>query len=211
MQKTSTMKKFILIHLLPAPWAWLGLILFFLWEISNAQNRNPSSGSFGPKQYHVKVTLNSKQNVKGILRLIGDNRIQLLEKKVVGKDSTGVKNAVPDVLHYGDIYNIKFRGTVGQSIAGTFVGVLIGAVAGGALGFILPKNECDDSTDPNCDSDVMETRIGLGILGAGVGGIVGGIFGASDGPFIDNFEITGQFQNFQIFRGEMKKRGMEIE
>ena len=147
----------------------------------------------------MKVTLTDGQKVKGVLRLIGDSRIQLLERKTIGKMHSGL-NEVPDTLHYGNIQTIKIR-NIGATIGGTVGGLVIGVIIGGVLGYLAPNHETYEYDD--------DLRILTGFLGAGAGGVIGGISGAQFGP--PSFEVAGQYQKFQEFRARMKKKGMEVE
>lgn len=190
-------KKLLEINLRHVPWTWL--ILLLISGTVEAQTNDDSNNPSRDRRYHVKVTLTDGQKVKGVLKLIGDNRIQLMERKTIGKVRTGV-NEVPDTLHYSNIQTIKIR-NIGATIGGFVGGIVIGVIIGGVLGYLAPNHEKYDYDD--------DLRILTGFLGAGAGGAIGGIGGSKLGP--PSFEVAGQYQNFQKFRARMKKKGMEVE
>jgi len=77
------------------------------------------------------------------------------------------------------------------------VGVIVGAV----IGYLAPNADTYDYDD--------DLRVLTGFLGAGIGGVAGGIGGSKLGS--RSFEIGGEYYNFQDFRLRMKKKGMEVE
>ena len=196
-KKTKDMKKFLKTNLGHLYWAWL--ILLLISGTVEAQTNDDSANTSRHRKYYARVTLTNGQKVKGVLKLIGDNRIQLLEKKTIGKMRNGV-NEVPDTLHYSNIQTIKIR-NIGATIGGTVGGIAIGVIIGGVLGYLAPKEENYDYDD--------NWRIVTGFLGAGAGGVIGGVGGSKLGP--PSFEVAGQYQKFQEFRARMKKKGMEVE
>ena len=178
------------------PWALM--ILLLISATVEAQTNDDSTKPLRHRRYKARVTLTDGQKVKGILKLIGENRIQLLERKTIGKMHTSAQ--VPDTLHYSYIRTIKIRKT-GATIGATIGGLAIGAIVGGVIGYIAPN----DNTYSYHDN----LRVLTGFLGAGAGGFIGGIGGAKFGS--PSFEIAGQYKNFQKFRAWMKKKGMEEE
>jgi len=192
-------------NLIPIPKAWQWMFLFFVLVTAIVQAQNDSTQS-RHKRYHVKITLIDSQQVKGFLKFVGESRIQLLEKKMVGSALPGA-NEVPDTLLYSSIQTIKIRNIV-ATLGGTVGGTVIGAIIGGVLGWLAPNDICEDSLDPDCDNN-WDLRKLTGILGAGAGGVIGAIGGGQFGP--PSFEIAGQHQNFQKFREWMKKKGVKLE
>lgn len=191
------MKKFLEINLRQVSWAWLVLLLVS--GTVEAQTNDNSTNPSGHKRYHVNITLRDGQKVKGVLKLIGNDRIQVLERKIIGKARTGV-DKVPDTLHYSRIQTIKIR-NIGAAIGGFLGGTVIGVIVGGLIGYLVPNADTYDYDD--------DFRILTGFLGAGIGGVAGGIGGAKLGS--RSFEINGYYDNFQDFRARMKKKGMEVE
>jgi len=103
-------------------------------------------------------------------------------------------------LHYRNIETIKIR-NIGATIGGFIGGIVIGVIVGAVIGYLAPNANTYDYDD--------DLRILTGFLGAGIGGIAGGIGGAKLGP--RSFEVGGEYHNFQDFRARMKKKGMEVE
>ena len=167
---------------------WLTMILFFNVEKAKSQAQNPSSMT----QYHnVKILLTSGEEVKGTVS-VNDSSILLDWNSPV---------------HFRNIQTIKIRNPK-AIIIGTAVGASIGLIGGLLLGkhevFECPPNgpffcgaivaELDQAQD-----NALKASLGI-IIGAGIGAAIGAG---------TEFNIAGQYSNFEKFKAAMEKKRMK--
>ena len=76
------MKTLLLKNLMPAPWAWLGLILFFALGRCEAQTQKNLKSVRG-KQFCAFITLASGEQVKGRIGSVGDSSFQMFKNDLI--------------------------------------------------------------------------------------------------------------------------------
>jgi hypothetical protein len=151
------------------------------------------------KKRQAKVTLINGQKLKGTITAIGEKSIEL--ENVVYKNSKGgrpgPKEAISfNEINYKDIQYIATRASVGKTIKGFFVGTGAGVVGGGVAGLGLAV-KCED-----CN---LEESVGLIVVFAGIGSVLGGPVGAVEASHA-HFKIEGQRNNFVKFKNKMDKK-----
>ncbi len=163
------------------------MILFFHVEKAKSQAQNSSS----MMQYNVKIILTSGEVVKGTAS-VNDSSILLDWNSSV---------------QFSDIQTIKIRNPK-AIIIGTAVGASVGLIGGLLLGkhevFECPQNvffcgalaaELDQAQD-----NALKASLGI-IIGAGIGAGIAGLG--------EQFNIAGQFSNFEKFKAAMEKKRMK--
>lgn len=139
-QTTRTMKKLLTMNRMSAPWTFLGLILFVISVVCEAQSENDYKVS-RIKQYNAKIILTNGQKIKGKLMYATDNSILLDE--IVYKKSHGVRpediTLLNNEVHYKDIESIRIR-SLGSTLGGIALGTTAGVVMGSVTGFV----DCED-------------------------------------------------------------------
>lgn len=164
------------------------MILFFHVEKAKSQAQNSSS----MMQYNVKIILTSGEVVKGTAS-VNDSSILLDWNSSV---------------QFSDIQTIKIRNPK-AIIIGTAVGASVGLIGGLLLGkhevFECPPNgpffcgaiaeELDQAQD-----NALKASLGI-IIGAGIGAGIAGLG--------EQFNIAGQFSNFEKFKAAMEKKRMK--
>src|SRR5260221_5780426 len=158
------------------------------------------------KKYHVKITLDNGQKVKGIIKSIGEESVQL-EKVVYKKSGEGPLQEAGDRLieneiRYSSIKEIRVR-SLKATVRGTAAGMGIGAVLGAAGGWLISLALWGKDHDPN--SSWAEDYSGMVPFAAVLGAGLFGTLGAIDGPYVIRFEIGGRYDKFEEFKNGMQK------
>jgi hypothetical protein len=152
------------------------------------------------KPYHAKVRLINGQKLKGILKSIGAYSIQMddiVYKRSHGNyptDSSTVSGSGQEI-QYGEIMDIKIRGSAGEVMGGFLVGALVGTLVGGVAGLALP---CED-----CNAD---EKVGAILFLGALGGVALAPVGAMNGPFIVHVTVDGEYSNYEKFKKEMEAK-----
>lgn len=150
------------------------------------------------KKYHTKIILTNGQKLRAKIISVGDSTIQLdnvVYKNSQGIDAVSTNSFVSNEIFYADIKNIKIRSTIGESVAGFFVGAVVGVIVGGliSLTFVNWNDEL---------SDVLA----LAALSGAVGGVIIAPIGAIDSPFSIHMEIAGEYSKYEEFKYRMEKK-----
>src|SRR5258706_4722294 len=159
------------------------------------------------KKYHVKITLANGQKVKGIIKSIGEESVQL--EKVVYKKSGEAPLQAHDgslpgnEIRYSSIKEIRVR-SLKATVRGTAAGMGIGSVLGAAGGLLLSLALWGKDHDPH--SSWAEDYSGMVPFAAVLGAGLFGTLGAIDGPYVIRFEIAGNYYKFQGFRNGMEAK-----
>ena len=185
------MKTIIIKNLLPAPWAWLGLILFFVLGVAKAQTQTGHKPIH--KKYIASLVLTSGALANGRINSIADSSIQL-----AGGQS----------FHFSSIRTIKIK-----KHKAVLTGAAVGATAGLVIGSLAAKHE-DFECDPNviicgqiaaeleqAQANFLKATLGA-LLGAGLGAVIGA-------ASIKQFEINGLYSQFEQCKNEMIRKGVQ--
>jgi hypothetical protein len=170
---------------------WAVIFVFAL-GLAKAQTKMDSKSPH-KKNFRANITLLDGENMKVNINSIGDSSLRVVGEKM--KYSFGRSfHKVPDsTILNREVYYYELRKINIRRIKQFKIWTGVGALTGGVIGFqIALSSDTDD-----LDAGILPIFLGI-FIGCGIGAII------DASP--KDFEIKGQYSNFQEFRNEMRKK-----